>query len=291
MQLDDPFVLARNALDEHPRVLAIGSSHLWTGIDPREIRHPTVNLSHASNDYTMIERTLRTGLELSPEVRCVVIELGIVPLFGDSIGRIGYAVSYPKLGISPLTYPRPALTRVKHFVTTLPLLSRPRITPATVGQWISARNNEAERAIPGFMPRPVETFHDNAEKRGQSHSKRLKSDGGIARNSEALFRLIRDLEQQGIRIIFVVTPAVDAYWEAVSPDASDHLAKVRTRIENESDATILDLSDSDSCGLAAADYFDADHLNTNGAIRFSRYLSIQIDALIGKPDEVQGTTQ
>lgn len=269
--------LAGAQLHLSPKVIVSGSSHLWTDLDPRCMDTETVNLSHPSNDYTMMKCSTLFALDRAPSIRVAILELGIVPLFFDAIEQHG-ANGFLAMGIGPFELPLSMDKRIYAAIHATPFYSLPRITPSEI--WMVANSQPpTSEIVPGFLVRPAGEYRDNAQERAVSQSRRQSQRGTYQRNRRALFELLDELEGRGVETFMVIPPAVDDYWEGISMIAAAELLNVRSQIEQYATVTVLDFSTGRVNGLLQSDFYDADHLNTVGAKKFTEQIASTIGDL------------
>ena len=273
------FQAAGLLLKRDPDTIILGSSHLWTGVSSAEFSRLAVNVSHGSNDYTMIEHSLTHALSQSDSIEFAIIELGVVPLYGNSVMR-SRGLGFAAMGMNRMKWPRPLFLRVRRQIRDHlfgPFLDQPRLTPAGVIAFLE--QPPIPEYPPGFKPLPAERFRDNSKIRASSHASRRRSGGHFSKNRGAVDQILDLLEHHSVKSLWVIPPATKEYLQAMPNFCHEDLEELSGYLANRPLVYIVDLNSWGAEHLSRSDFFDADHLNVNGAIKASKHLDQLINQL------------
>ena len=124
----------------------------------------------------------------------------------------------------------------------------------------------------GFQAKPASTTLDFTESAILAASRHTYSDwSALEQQTQALTEFVASVTAKGQRVILLIPPATAAYVERIS---AAQMTKTREIIQGlaESNAlvTVLDLLSDDRFELG--DFYDADHLNQQGAHKLSELL-------------------
>lgn len=273
------FADAGRILESRPEIVITGSSQLWTDVNPANFSALTVNLSHGSNDYTMIRHSLEHALSRADSLRFAIIELGPVPLYSDVIKR-NRGLGFAAMGMKRLHWPRPLTVRLRRLIRDQilgPFLDQPRLTPASLLEY-QQQSGTASDSVQ-FKALPAGHFTDNSIHRARFHSNRRRSDRNMENNRKAVDRILDLLQHSSIQSLWVIPPTVETYRKALSTQARDDLKKFRNYLSKHPSVSIIDLAAWNADHLTRNDFFDADHLNVNGAKKLSSHLNQLVNQL------------
>ena len=267
---------AYESLSHKTQILAVGSSRVYHGIDPREFRVLATNSTMGGANFQIQEVLLRHALDRAPNVRFVLLEFGYVPLEsygkydyrGDYAGLLDQGVQLDDLGLSWREY-------FKAYVDHPPLF-RYRFTPEV---WIVHRRP----VIPGFSPSERIMPSDEAiacndriatETRNSAHCP-LSPSELISLNRLALLRIVSLLRARGIPfalVDFPMHPLVPRIREYSHSPA--YLETLQMLQANAGGVEHWDLSLCEF--LSEKEFSDEDHLNKHGARKLTQYLDRRI---------------
>ena len=107
-------------------VLAVGGSHTMCAMLPELFENKLINASHTTNDYTMIEHTVRHFFKRSGGIGTVILELDPVLLAMDVLDCTSGGDAFRELGMeSELS----TSLRTKRWTHRQPLFSKPKLVP------------------------------------------------------------------------------------------------------------------------------------------------------------------
>ena len=269
--IKDKNLLARA---DHIEELVLGSSHSNFGIDPHWMGDNVYNISNVSQDLYYDRAVLKKYLPLCPRLKVVVLPISYFTLYyklaesSESWRTDYYAVilGIPKDGGESSYYrrysylalmdgPINALTELKHG-RKLEISSfgfQKSTSPKDVGKVI---NDEKGKA------------------RVDLHQGKLMHAKNLAGNMEILDTIAKLCREKGIKLVIVTTPVYKTYYDHISPAWYGNMLANIGSVSRKYNASYLNYFYDKRFELD--DYMDNDHLNENGARKFSFILKDDI---------------
>lgn len=275
-------------LGTNTEVLVIGSSHVAYGIDPARVGPQLETLCGGALDAECTALVARRALRRATSARAVVLEVGYITLFSDSIERYGgdFRPLYA-LGVEPGDLPRNPWWKTRQRIVEsrlfYPAFFLPRMTPhdlllrydaaegaaarraADIGAGHVSTTSVVNRATDG---RVVVGFH--------AHDLRLERSRA---NTAALVRLVRELHARGLRVLLLRFPLHRTYldarpseWETLH---EEHLTALRAALPPDR-FELLDWMAAP--GFNDAAFADGHHLNETGAALLTDRLRDELKA-------------
>jgi hypothetical protein len=273
--------MGAQALDASTRIVAMGSSRIFFGLDPRQMPRATVNLSVNYLDGVSMRRLWRQYRDRVPNVDTVIAELCVVNLKFDTM-RIN-----PKglrdLGVDIVPGPRDFLT---HFEGAVRRLLLPvftwRLTPEfyRMNAALDAPGREPMAAVPGFVPTTVRmAFPEDFGRRRVAYFQREMQafrDDVVAANIDAYKAMIGELNAAGKRVVLIRFPIYQPVYHLYP---TDWVAEIdRTLKALRADPTLkFEFWDEHAYqGVTPELFRDPEHLNAAGAGAFTRYVAARL---------------
>lgn len=270
------------ALGPGTETLAIGSSRVFFGLDPRPFEGRLVNLAADYLDLSAAEELWRAHVAKVPGARTLVLEFGMATLRYDMRTLEPYACYHLGLtGLPPLAYFVESFDAAVH--RTLAPFFKWRLTPLflRIHRDLTTGTLEPFDAVPGFVPTEVEYKPDGlvAERRQAKAVRQLAAQDPAVyrRNLAAGKSLIADANAKGWRVLLLRFPkAPDARplylkeWDEFVTDARAELERDDRKLRFE----WLDLSRDER--FEAPDFRDPDHLNRRGAAKLAGILAARL---------------
>ncbi len=279
--------LAVRGIQPSTQVLALGASHVFTSIEPSLTDRPWTNLSAGLLNYLFMESVWAAHEEQMPGLRAVVLDLDPLPVFTDS-----YASSHGDY--DHLLDLEPSLSALHEPWTRRLALARDRLLtrqlPLRRAFWREKLDMENLLAALRPVPPEYQTVPGHERllgrrpdsgawgERGRAHRATVYSPEVIPRNLAAFARIVESVKARGLRLILVRFPVHPAYLRA-SPEFDRvfaELCELARRVAPDSEA--LDFSRTPQFG--DDDFYDDDHLNQQGATRFTPMLSARVEELL-----------
>jgi hypothetical protein len=255
-------------------VLILGSSQMRRGAVPDQVDRGAFNMASMSQDLYYDAQIILRNLDAMPRLRAVLWELQPFRIGYDLSRTPGerrlaklydpyFARRFGEPAWRELLHARLSFLRVRGndpIADFLALLER------SMHPTLRASMPKAD----GFSPRPARREDlSGAAERGRRHAGMFDA-RLVEANLELVQGTVRLLEQRGIRVVFVDPPVAPAYRAALPPELIEAQRRFAQRLAAGSQAELLDLSGALPVGRGY--FFDADHLQGEGAARFSRLL-------------------
>lgn len=256
-------------------VLAMGSSHTLYGIDPDQFRDRTFNQAYVSQSLYYDWKLLDTYLDRMPRLKAVIVPISYfsldsnlalsaekwrgyfyedyygIPIEGDSAQRL-------QSWLDPKRYSMVALYGIprtfKHFRRGFNL------------------DDVAGQQHNGWMKKDsVVTIEDEVGRKRVALHESMMSDDARTKNMDYLRLMLSRLQMRKVRLLLVTPPVLPAYSGHVDSLRLQSLQQTMASFCVENGCDYLDaFTDS---RFTANDFFDSDHLNSNGARKFSQILN------------------
>ena len=251
-------------------VLFFGSSHTLYGIDPSVMRIEGYNLAHPSQSLDLDYRLYQRFAPHLPKLSTVVITVSSFSLFstlatGLEKWRLANYAMYYDLDL-PWSLENQTELFSNAFKTSALKLWR---------YYISKQNPIRINAF-GFQAKPASSTLDFTESAILAASRHTYSDwSAFERQTKALTDFVAAATANGQRVILMIPPATAAYVERISTAQMEKTRKMLSELEASNPlVTVLDLLEDDRFELS--DFYDADHLNLQGAHKLSELLDHMI---------------
>lgn len=255
------------------KVLILGSSHFYFGVNPQYFSVPTLNAANVSQDLHYDLHILKAALTKNENIKYVVVPLSIFSLFSELDTGIESWRKYEyRLYMGYKEYPESEwFILANHSVilasqNKLGLLRRlanslfdsPVDQDWTEGGWGRGYSTVASETM-------LMSTGRQAAQRHQQNAKLSEVSIGSLNQIANLCRA------KGIKLLIVTPPAFISYRENIDVRRLAKTAAIAS-ILVDSSPTIKYVSYFSSSAFDASDYFDADHLNHRGAEKLSRMI-------------------
>ena len=266
-------VKAVRTLSSETKALGIGSSRMFYGVDPRQMPGSYVSLAANYLDMNGAERIWKKFSSELPALRIVFIELSVSTLFYDMDVLAPQALQ--PLGLDIFPEAKDLLMRPDHAVRLLlsPIF-RWRLTPESLASLNEIKQDKYEPhdQVAGFIPSKMKLTQPQlfAERKVDQTREHLKNFGSgvFDRNLSAAKHLAVALKQRDIKTVFLRFPMDRHVWPVFEQEWSKKVHSAFSAINLEvPDVTFVDLSHSTD--FLSEEFRDPDHLNAQGAIRFT----------------------
>ncbi|MEK7391938.1 MAG: hypothetical protein AAB214_05160 [Fibrobacterota bacterium] len=266
--------LARDGKQIH--TLVLGSSHTYFGVDPDLMAPGVYNAAFVSQSLRYDSAILATRLDSLPKLNTVVIPISYFSLFFQL--ESGQAAALAKnyrlhLGIGSAPNPIERLEVVQSRLETsidkiwmhyLDGGTPPACSPS--GWGIPPTKGAPDMAASG---RIEAARHIGYVEQGRKHH--------LSENVRCLESMLRICRSRGIRVFLVTLPATRHYSSLLAPSVWNEIRDTVGRIIAVHPGTTY-FDYSDVTGFDDSDYFDADHLDSSGAAKFTARLAKSLDS-------------
>jgi hypothetical protein len=262
-------------ISKETKVLFLGPSHFFSGIDPREINVKSVTLSTGSLNYQTQLIILKKHINELKNLKLIVLELDNVPLTintthnrknrfeGDFRDLIDLGLGY---------YDIPGLN---FFSASLYSFQDSFFRPLTKGPKFTVSSNSKKvvlkkTIIPGFIPDETKMTKKELKEKIRTKKSRAKSIYDMEKaNSQALKLMIDILLERNIKIAFLRMPRT-------TPNKKN-LDRLKELISFHK-FPLWDFESSPS--LTKGDFRDPNHLNMYGAKKISTVINKKINSYL-----------
>ena len=257
-------------------VIFVGSSHIYTGVDPSCFPYSVVNLSDSALNYQMAEILCRKYWRRLCKAKLVVLELDAVPVYEDTLSRRdGDYRGFLEWNVQATELPLPIWEKLKAGVLEQFTSTRiNRIWPYLVESTTKPKRPPG----PGFnVPRGKIDLQNNEASMlalGTTYTGPI-----VEKNLQCLRRLLIDLHQAGVKVKMLRPPFHIAYWQhpkgAGRDQAAERARKIFLEMPSNSQTDIIDLryllQSEDEC------FRDLVHVSACGSKKLSKRLAQIID--------------
>ena len=260
----------------HPRPditrLILGDSQSYYGIMPDALGPGTFNLANVSQNPEYNLLLLRKYAPNLPNLREVVANVGYCTLFDPDFehGEWNRAQQY-QLYMSIRRHP--SLSKYNFEITDFEVYAG-KLKKAMMRQPLNARCDSLGFGL-GFVP---EASTGNLEKAGEWAAERHTDSTGrydyLAYNLRHFNAFVDECSRMGVKLTVVTTPVSKPYFRHMNPRQYEIFQSQVRKMAAEKGFRYLDY-EADSRFLPS-DFYDGDHLNTDGALKFSRILRSDI---------------
>jgi hypothetical protein len=262
-------------LASQPEVIFVGSSHIYTAVDPAQFTCPVVNLSDSGLNYQCAEMLCRHFDRSVKGARVVVIELDAVPVYQDTLAlRGGDFRDFWEWGLTGWDLPASPWIRFSAEVSR----------QTGVGRWSPLVPQQimevapADKVLgPGFKGRTDRLNPALKEEFFASLGTSFPQDV-VETNIQSLITLVSRFQQTGVRVLLLRMPFHQDYWRHPSSSLRENYAEIALqRLRERSGSAMPEILDLRSAlQLSDQSFSDWTHLSDAGA----RQLSRQLDALL-----------
>ena len=261
-----------------PQIVFLGSSHIYTGVDPRCFKIPVLNLADSSYDYRsclLLYKHFRSQLLDLP---LAVVELDPVLFYTDTLQRRnGDYGDFYQWGVQPEELNLSSLDLLGEMLSaTVPAFGRQRLTP----RWFLQVEPEVklQQPVPGFEPREERITSECEGSVRAIHHASIAIESP-AENYAAFFELLSDLEEHGTRVVLLTMPHEESYWQYQSKVHSEFIDNVWDEVGAVQNV-VARFEYGRHKAFRQPHFADGDHLNSNGSRVVSLLLSESLEPLL-----------
>ena len=275
-KIPNDYLLKREYLDKYSdslKILFLGSSHAFFGINPTYFSSKCFNASHVSQTLEYDFEILKKYKDHWRNLECIAIPISYFSLFetletsGEPWRVKNYTIYYGMNTSNKLKYYSEVLSN-KFTINIWRIYSyyicgTSDISCSNLG-WGLNYNSKNKRDL---------------DKSGKEASKRhsTKDDKYFIENISTIKSIIGFANEKGVRVFFYTPPAYSTYIENLDSNRLNRIINTMTNIDKEYDNVRYQNFLLDST-FTNVDFFDADHLDEIGAKKFT----YKIDSLINQ---------
>lgn len=246
-------------------VLVLGSSHAHYGINPDYLSFRGFNLSNISQSLDLDYKLLETYGKDMKHLKVVVLPISYSSLFssleaGNESWRIKNYVLY------------------YHLITSYSIKDNCELLNGTLTSnlyrlyhYITDRDKLITVSDKGFGLNYSSDVKNNMEETGKSAALRhTHYDIKLFNfNSEIIQNIIKWCNERDIKLLFITLPAYYTYKNRLNNDQLEDTVDYMVHIERENE-NVYYYNFLDDNDFVEDDFFDADHLNELGAMKFTK---------------------
>ena len=269
-RVQNPYRYKHEFLSAHSAeidTLILGSSHTYYGIVPSEIGRHTFNAANVSQNCEY-DLAILQNYDF-PNLKCVILPVSYFTFFDPPLeegDEWNFAVNYKiYMGIDK----HPDLSKYNFEIFRFDIFKQKTKT-------IFHPKPLSCDSLGHGLEYTLENRDPEWEKTGETAATRHTADdfGNVGVQMHYASELIGYCRQKGISVTLITTPAWVTYRSRLDPDQFRRFRLLADRLAQLADTQWHDyMSDT---RFTADDFYDADHLNTDGAVKFSRILKEDI---------------
>ena len=254
------------------KILTLGSSHGFFGIQPTEFSKLAFNAGHVSQSLLFDEFIFDKFLPQMDSLEYVILPISYFAIRskglqnGDESWRVkNYTIYYdcpyfkyqPKFALECYHFaPKETLKAIFTKVNHRGCDSLGRGTDYT----LEARSDDWQTAGSVAMKR---------------HTKVNYSQSDVAKNLSHINHIVEVCMNRGIKVILLTTPTYHTYYEVLNKDQLEQMIRCCNAIANNHENVIY-LNWLKHSSFDENDFYDADHLNEFGAVKLTNLLNYEI---------------
>lgn len=273
---------------EDVRTIIVGNGYARTGINDKELSSKAVNLSLFSQDLEHSFALAKKAIELNPQINKCIIGVGYYSMYYNlkKLEKKDKDVNLIEDLYNPLLYPEMFEAKNKmsleDYMTnpiTLELFNMDELTEYTnfINQKTNPQyfNKNWTRENNSVLKKDKFDFMHSDDKlslgiwRASQHNKFI---GGVSRNQKALLVDFLDyLESKGVAAILTVLPTTEYYNRFLDERYEKTFEKTISELEDKCKFKFIDFNKGYK--FDDSDFIDVDHLNEDGCLKVTSYLS------------------
>jgi hypothetical protein len=274
-RLPNSYAQKKKGLEDQARevnVLVLGSSHAFDDINPDYFSCKGYNLANVSQSFYYDSRLCMEYIDRLPRLKSVIITVSYFSLFYEMNDLPEgwreyfyyryFGIRHPLLdGTDPRIFSYTALY-TRDFISSMlasKVDSKNEFGDIQPNGWKKVNAPTESFAVSDSTGRKLALFH---------HS--LIRMQNLDPNLRYLREMLSELRKRNIRVCFVMTPAWPTYSDYLQPFIQRANRSVIHELSGEYGAVFLDYLND--VRFRKSDFADNDHLNANGAEKFSRIL-------------------
>lgn len=266
--------------DRGARVLVVGTSHMRTGLNPEWAGVPLVSLNHPALDYVSMERLLQTHENQLDRFAILAIDLDVFALEVDTIAYVRESVALHRMGMSVWDYDAPIHRRFKLFMRQQIPFYSPGVNPQSLQERFWPSGPTVEAGYRGSHQKM--TAKERGDQRAISHQNAFRHfPNRAAANRQALLRMVELARKHHMQCILLRMPHEPSYWETLDEMYQNRFYELIAELQTFDHVDVWDYDDPAQISLKPfEDFRDGDHLNEQGAKKFSEAFGQRLQALL-----------
>lgn len=247
-------------------ILFLGNSHAYYGINPKFISQKSFNAAHVSQSLAYDLEIFKKFEKQLINVKVIAIPISYFSLHFNIEGgkeawrEKNYCIYYNILkSKKPINYFEITSNTVK---TNCKIIS----------DKLQKNKNLIKTDTLGWQIHDSIFYKDiekNAKRSAKRHTYYIKKN--LVQNNQILNNFITIAKQKNIKILFYTAPVTKAYFKLLKPKKLNQLNEIMTNLAN--NKTIFYKNWLSEPHFENENFYDADHLNDKGTIKFSKLIN------------------
>jgi hypothetical protein len=267
--IPNSYTYKRQYMEQHAakiQTLVLGSSYAYDGIDA-EVLPNAFNLANSSQCFEDDYRLLQRYIVHLDSLQRVILPISYSSLqMVSSSNRRGYYTIYMDL------YPRWPISKYSFECCNLELMTK-KIIKHTLREDLVRCDSLGQRIGHTFVSRPAVDWQDTQALVANDRFVGPAAQPYIEENTYWLRRIALECQVSGVEFYIVKMPALQDYRDAMPPEQVDAMNQAIEFIASKFDCVrVLDYQDWGT----DADFWNATHLNTDGAKRLTREMAAEL---------------
>jgi hypothetical protein len=261
-------------------VMALGSSQMKCGFNPALCNESAINFASTSQHHNEDFKILKGTIDRLPNLKTVIIEVSY-----NHLELPHHATDYWKNSIYLKYYGVNAFERPTWAKDRLIYLSNARFYSHKLMDYYFYKTDKSQLNEYGFDTNNYEgTFkklnYDETKIEGHKFKIITREDLSIfKKNSAYLFEIMDYMEKQHLNVILVTVPLYKTYLDERNPNIVRRRDSVISEILKKYDNVILLNKETDSLQFKVEDFLNENHLNPDGAKKFTALINQKLDSL------------
>jgi len=256
------------------KVLILGNSHAFNGVDPQSLGVSAYNAANISQDHRLDRALLERYLDGLPNLECIALSVSYASI--GSRTELGQEAWRMKNYALYMGLPEHARSMEDRFEL---LNGEKKIAVRRLWKHWTCGTSDLSCGPRGGSPgqaRPNLDMEENGSVTAKRHTKGASV--LFDENRSELERIIRLAEQRNVQVLLFTPPAYETYRTKLDPMQLALSRKIPKQLETaHNNVTYIDLLADQRFNLS--DFANSDHLNASGRAKLTRILAEQLDLL------------
>lgn len=270
-------------LDKHSRkieVMALGSSQMKCGFNPALSDESAINFASTSQHHNEDFHILKGTIDRLPKLKHVLLEVSY-----NHLELPHHPNDYWKNTIYLKYYNVNAFERPTWFKDRLVYLSNPRFYSHKLMDYYFYKTDHSQLNEYGFDINNYEGVFKKLnydETKIASHKFKIidREDTAIfKKNTAYLFEMLDYLQAKKLKVIVATLPLYKTYLKERNPNVVQRRDSVLSVIKKKYSNVILLNEETDTLQFTAKDFLNENHLNPDGAKKFTAMVNQKLDSL------------
>ena len=276
---DNAYTIKRKTLDKKAESLELvfmGNSQTYYSINPALFKEPSLNLANLGQPVKYDCEILLKYLPKLKHLKLVLLSVEYLTLFYDveTNPPRGY-LYYQYWGIDDASMVGTDIQKYSKLIMFKPSTSLNIFFEMIKQKKFNIRFQAENMTDDGFdtLTRPADTLHfeEKAATVLERWGNKIMSQKYYSRNARMLESLVRILEERKIKVLFISSPVRPGFFLRYDSSYTNKTSKFINYITGKYDNTAY-VDFTKDMRFLLADFADPNHLNANGASRFSTIL-------------------